>query len=109
MWECSRLIKYTRSGHHHSMESMSKILDKNQVIKEKVTEQILASNEYPYFYSVIQFGFYDNNGFKLPLSEIGKFWDRTEVERTNRLLKNMLKEAFGIEGFLVFMERHTPF
>ena len=62
---------------------MSKILDKNQVIKEKVTEQILASTSiHTSKPSVIQFGFYDNNGFKLPLSEIGKFWDRTEVERT---------------------------
>jgi len=87
---------------------MSNILEKNKVIKDKVVEQILGSNEFPYFYSVVQFGFYDDNGYKLPISEISKFWDRTEVEKTNRLLKNLLKEAFGIDGFWFFMERHSP-
>jgi len=87
---------------------MSKILDKTRIIKDKIAEQILERDEYPYIYSVIQFGFYDDNGFKLPISEIRKFWDKSEVSKTNRLIRNMLKESFGIDAFWFFMERHSP-
>ena len=89
---------------------MTRIIDNkvsNQLIKDTILKQIIEPGEYPYFYSVLQFGFYDNLGYKLPYSEIAKFWDKTEVKRTNRLIKNMLSEAFGIECFWFFIERHT--
>jgi hypothetical protein len=90
---------------------MTRIIDNkvsNQLIKDTILKQIIEPGEYPYFYSVLQFGFYDNLGYKLPYSEIAKFWDKTEVKRTNRLIKNMLSEAFGIECFWFFIERHAP-
>jgi hypothetical protein len=59
-------------------------------------------------YSVIQFGFYDNEGYKLPISEIGKYWDKNEVKKTCRLIYNMLKEHFKMDGLWFFMERHSP-
>ena len=86
----------------------NKTLKHNKTIKEHILKQVLESGEYPYFYSVLQFGFYDDNGFKLPISDIRKFWDKTEVERTNRLIKNMLREAFGIQQTFFFLERHSP-
>jgi len=59
-------------------------------------------------YSVITFGFYDNEGYKLPMSEIRKYWDKTEVKKTCRLIYNMLKEHFNMDGVWMFIERHTP-
>ena len=86
----------------------NKTLKDNNTIKEHILKQVIESGEYPYIYSVLQFGFYDDNGFKLPVSDIRKFWDKTEVERTNRLIKNMLREAFGIQQTYFFLERHSP-
>ena len=47
-------------------------------------------------------------GYRLPGSVIRKYWDKTEVEKTNRLIKNMLREAFGIQQSYFFLERHSP-
>lgn len=86
----------------------NRTIQTNQTIKEHILKQVLESEEYPYYYSVLQFGFYDDNGFRLPGSDIRKYWDRTEVEKTNRLIKNMLREAFGIQQTYFFLERHSP-
>ena len=84
-------------------ESMSnKTLKHNKTIKEHILKQVLESGEYPYIYSVLQFGFYDDNGFKLPISDIRKFWDKTEVERTNRLIKNMLGSIWYSANLFLF-------
>jgi len=79
-----------------------------KTIKEAILNQIQESNDYPYLYSVIQFGFYDNEGIKLPPSEIRKYWDKTEVNTTCKLIYNMLKETFGMNGIWMFIERHSP-
>jgi hypothetical protein len=77
-------------------------------IKNSIFNLIQGGTDYPYIYSVIQFGFYDNQGYKLPYSEIKKYWDKQEVEKTCILIYNMLKEAFGINEIWMFIERHTP-
>jgi hypothetical protein len=84
------------------------INDTTKKIKEAIFNQIQEGIDYPYFYSVITFGFYDNEGYKLPMSEIRKYWDKTEVKKTCRLIYNMLKEHFNMDGVWMFIERHTP-
>jgi hypothetical protein len=84
------------------------INDTTKKIKEAIFNQIQEGIDYPYLYSVITFGFYDNEGYKLPMSEIRKYWDKTEVKKTCRLIYNMLKEHFNMDGVWMFIERHTP-
>ena len=84
------------------------INDTTKKIKETILNQIQEGIDYPYLYSVITFGFYDNEGYKLPISEIRKYWDKTEVKKTCRLIYNMLKEHFNMDGVWMFIERHTP-
>jgi hypothetical protein len=79
-----------------------------ETIKETLFNQIQEGNDYPYLYSVIQFGYYDNQGFRLPPSEIRKYWDKEEVKKTCRLIYNMLKEHFGMNEIWMFIERHSP-
>ena len=85
----------------------NKTLKHNKTIKEHILKQVLESGEYPYIYSVLQFGFYDDNGFKLPISDIRKFWDKTEVERTNRLIKNMLRKHLVFSKHISF-RKNSP-
>jgi len=84
--------------------------DKNNIetIKKAVLNQIQEGIDYPYLYSVITFGFYDNHGYKLPPSEISKYWNKQEVEKTCKLIYNMLKEHFNMDGLWFFVERHSP-
>lgn len=87
---------------------MSKIKYEIPIIKDsihKIIRNDIGSNS---IFTTLQFGFYDNYGFKLPASIIRKYWDKTEVITTNRLIKNLLKEAFNISRFYFFMERHQP-
>ena len=77
------------------------------VIKESLLNQIKVDTGYPYFYSVIEFGFYDDEGFLLPPSLIRKYWDKSEVNKTCRLIRNMLKECFSISNLYFFIERHA--
>ena len=84
------------------------INDTTKKIKEAIFNQIQEGIDYPYLYSVITFGFYDNYGIKLPISEIRKYWDKTEVKKTCKLIYNMLKEHFNMDGLWMFIERHTP-
>jgi hypothetical protein len=77
-------------------------------IKNNIYNLIQGGTDYPYYYSVVQFGFYDNDGFKLPYDEIKKYWDKTQVETTCVLIYNMLKEALKMNEIWMFIERHKP-
>ena len=79
-----------------------------QSVYESVVKQIKDGTKLPLYYSVIEFGFYDNYGLKLPPKQIRKYWDKTEVRKTNKLLRNMLKETFDIEKLYFLIERHKP-
>lgn len=88
-----------------------KLIDKKKeikIIKDALFNQIQEVSEYPYLYSVIEFGFYDNQGLRLPYSEIKKYWDKTEVIKTCKLIYRKLKEHFGMTCIWMFIERHKP-
>ena len=87
---------------------MTRILKESNIIKQSIVERIKNGSNYPYLYSVIQFGFYDNQGFLLPPSLIRQYWDKEEVKRTCRMIYNLLKEACKIKELYFFIERHAP-
>tara|TARA_Y100001938_G_scaffold101887_1_gene139220 strand:- start:558 stop:1205 length:648 start_codon:yes stop_codon:yes gene_type:complete len=86
---------------------MSKILNDSRLIKQSIFNQIENGINYPLLYSVIEFGFRDNYGIPLPPSQIRKYWDKTEVHKTNKLIRNMLRETFEIDKLYFFIERHA--
>ena len=83
---------------------MTRILKESNIIKQSIVERIKNGSNYPYLYSVIQFGFYDNQGFLLPPSLIRQYWDKEEVKRTCRMIYNLLKEACKIKELYFFIE-----
>jgi len=82
--------------------------DKVELIKTALTDQIMEMDEYPFFYVVVQFGFYDNYGQPLPKDVIDQYSDKTEVSRTCRLIKNKIREALGPLQQYYLLERHQP-
>jgi len=82
-------------------------LNKNyKIISDAMIKQILGYDIYPYYYSVVTFGFYDSSGNKLSPNIIEKFWDRSECEMTAKRIYNALKETFETECVWSFIERH---
>jgi hypothetical protein len=84
------------------------IEEEKRIIVDAIRNQVIEYNEYPYIYSVIVFGFFDNNGNKLPINEIKKFYDKYEVAKTCKFIYNNLKEIFDITQIYSFIERHSP-
>lgn len=82
------------------------IQEEKELIYDAIEKQVCELNEYPYIYSVITFGFYNNNGDRLPPDTIRKFWDKYEVERTCRLIYNLIKENLKTLQIYSFIERH---
>lgn len=93
---------------HQNPMSAKEVKEIKKSIISSLISKINPTRDYPLFYSVIEFGFYDNNGNRKSDTEIDKFWHRGSVEQTNGLIKNMLKEAFNIKNFWFFLERHKP-
>ena len=89
------------------MNNSTNIKDNTTLIINTIAKQIGELDDYPFFYSVIYFGFYDDNGLKLPPSIIRQFWDKEEVNKTCRIIYNSLKETFGMDGVWMFKERHA--
>ena len=82
------------------------IQEEKEMIYDAIEKQVLEYNEYPYLYSVITFGFYDNNGNRLPPDTIRKFWDKYEVNRTCKHIYNLIKENLKVLQIYSFIERH---
>ena len=76
-------------------------------IIDAIIKQVSEGEDYPYLYAVVSFGFYDDNGLKLPPSIIRQFWDKEEVNKTCRIIYNSLKETFAVDGVWMFKERHA--
>ena len=89
------------------MNNSTTIKNTTTPIIDAIIKQVSEGEDYPYQYSVIYFGFYDDNGLKLPPSIIRQFWDKEEVNKTSRIIYNSLKETFGMDGVWMFKERHT--
>jgi hypothetical protein len=82
------------------------ITNRNTII-DALVKQVKETEEYPYFYSVVQFGFVDNQGLELPPSIRRQFYDRNLVEETCVRIYNSLRETFNQTGRWMFVERHA--
>ena len=83
--------------------------DEVSIIKEAIVKDIMDGDMYPYTYTVLQFGFFDDYGNRLPSSITNKYWDKNEVKKTCRHIKNIIREHFVVEGGIYFfLERHSP-
>jgi hypothetical protein len=89
------------------MNNSTTIKNNTTPIIDAIVKQVSEGEDYPYLYSVIYFGFYDDNGLKLPPSIIRQFWDKEEVNKTCRIIYNSLKETFTVDGVWMFKERHA--
>ena len=83
-------------------------LNQYKEIKESVYKKAGYSgdNECPFYFITLQYGFYDDDGCLIDFDTLCKYWDKTEVGKTVRLVRNLLRETFGITGFYAFTERH---
>ena len=92
------------------MTPLSPIIKKQniQLVKDKLVEQLSELQEFPFYYVVVQFGFYDNTGMKLPQTEVRKFYDKEQVSKTCKLIRNKIREALNPLQQYFFLERHTP-
>ena len=79
-----------------------------KIVKKHLVEQILELDEYPFYYVVIQFGFYDNYGMRLPENKVSKFYSKEEVGKTCKLIRNKIREAFEPLQQYFLLERHSP-
>lgn len=82
------------------------IQEEKEMIYDAIEKQVLEYNEYPWLYSTITFGFYGNDGYRLPPDTIRKFWDKYEVERTCKHIYNLIKENLKVLQIYSFIERH---
>ena len=79
-----------------------------ELLKDTFVGQILELNEYPFYYSVIQFGFFDNYGSRLGQDQIAKYYRQEEVSNTCRFIRNKIKEALQPLQQYYLLERHAP-
>jgi len=82
--------------------------DKVELVKTALIDQIMEMDEYPFYFAVVQFGFYDNYGNLLPKNVIDQYSDKTEVGKTCRLMKNKIKAALEPLQQYYLLERHQP-
>ena len=66
-------------------------------VKQAIVNQVSECVNYPMLYSVITFSTYDDYGCRLPISQVRKYWDPVEVERTCVLIGNMLRQKLSVE------------
>ena len=69
-----------------------------KAIKESVYKKIGYSgeNKCPFYFITLQYGFYDDDGYLIDFDTLCQYWDKTEVGKTVRLVRNLLRETFGI-------------
>lgn len=81
-------------------------LQEKRQIAYSIFKSIL-SDEYPYLFITIKFSLFDDKtGRWMDKKDSASRYDKYEVERTNTLCRNMLREAFGIKDWYAFKERH---
>jgi len=69
----------------------------------------IRTNKYPYLFITVKYSIFDDKKDKwLDRKDAARRWDRYEVEKTNTLCRNMMRECFGIDNWYAFLERHEP-
>ena len=85
-------------------------LQNKRQIAYSVYQSILKQGAFPYFFITTTYNLWDAKKSRwLDKKDRATRWDRYEVERTNNLIKNKMREAFNTEDFYGFLEHHDPF
>lgn len=85
-------------------------LQNKRQIAYSVYQSILKQGAFPYFFITTTYNLWDAKKSRwLDKRDRATRWDRYEVERTNNLIKNKVKEAFNQNKSYAFLEHHDCF
>ena len=85
-------------------------LQNKREIAYAVYKKILKQHQFPFYAITTTYSLRTNDNSRwLDKKDRATRWDRYEVERTNCLIRNKMREAFNIEDFYAFLEHHDPF
>lgn len=80
--------------------------------KRKIVYSVFKSirtSKYPYLFITVKYSIFDDKKDKwLDRKDAARRWDRYEVEKTNILCRNMMRECFDVSNWYAFLERHEP-
>lgn len=84
----------------------------SDAIKETIYQGIADTASSTFLFYTIEFGQRNDTGGLVPTEQWRKYWDKTEVSKTNRLIINKISECFSTKEqpikFFSFRERHQP-
>jgi len=86
-----------------------KTLDKRiegEVVKNLIVKNIQEVTGKKWFYSVIHYGNYGNDGVLLDWGERRWMYNKEEVKKVHRFLRRLLREHFKVECIYFTLERH---
>ena len=86
-----------------------KVLNKKregELVKNLIVQNIQELSGDQWFYSVIHYGNYGNDGVLLDWEERKWMYNKEEVRRIHRYLRRLLREHFKVECIYFTMERH---
>ena len=87
------------------MKRLEKQLER-EVVKDLIVQNINEVSGGGWFYSVIHYGNYGNDGVLLDWEERRWMFNKEEVRRVHRYLRRLLREHFRVEYLYFTMERH---
>ena len=87
------------------MKRLEKQLER-EVVKDLIVQNIQEVSGGEWFYSVIHYGNYGNDGVLLDWEERKWMYNKEEVRRVHRYLRRLLREHFRVECLYFTMERH---
>ena len=87
------------------MKRLEKQLER-EVVKDLIVQNIQEVSGGVWFYSVIHYGNYGNDGVLLDWEERKWMYNKEEVRRVHRYLRRLLREHFRVECLYFTMERH---
>ncbi len=87
------------------MKRLEKQLER-EVVKDLIVQNIQKVSGGEWFYSVIHYGNYGNDGVLLDWEERKWMYNKEEVRRVHRYLRRLLREHFRVECLYFTMERH---
>ena len=87
------------------MKRLEKQLER-EVVKDLIVQNIQEVSSGVWFYSVIHYGNYGNDGVLLDWEERKWMYNKEEVRRVHRYLRRLLREHFKVECLYFTLERH---
>lgn len=87
------------------MKTLEKRLEQKE-IQNLIVQNMTMGRSGEWFYTVIHYGDYDNDGVLLDWEERKWLYNKQEIRRVHRFVKRLLKEHFKVESIYFTHERH---